>query len=420
MIPIILIFLFTMPFISWVTLNFVNSGNIFQFYIFSFLLYSLIITFYFYLKGIDRNKYKYSNFHLKYYIITLLLIIILGYIHNIRWTLEPHGMDDAIVIWNQKAKVIFYNFINSQTIEFTRETWKLRSYPLGLPLSIAYLCIIVQKWSLLIPYFYVLLMSFVLLIINIKFIEETFNKKTKFLVYFLFFSFIFKTNYLLIQSDLCADYPLSLGICFFSYFLLQKKSYSTIFLNTLVLSWIFSLKDEGCVFSIFAFLLSIFIYIKGSSDKKLISLFIIGYLLMIAPTLYHKITVKEISYALSSGDKSIFDKIFNLDSLFIILNYFWRYHLANIYGVSFLITLIVLFNNHKTRIVYIILLYWVMIVIYNSTYFLSNLRLVEHLDTSYNRINYHFWMLLYLILIYNLKLRRKAFITFLNVKIKIV
>lgn len=414
MLQLFLIYLTTIPIIAWINLKIFSSGSIKTYIISSIFLYLLFLTVYSILYWIDksgnkrndRRSHEISSVIFNSIVFLSTYFIIYSFYTN-RWILEPHGMDDAIVIWNQKAKVIALDFLSSVEVEFNRDTWKLQSYPLGLPLTIAHFTILVQKWTLEVPYFYSLFLTFLLFNYLNSIIQKIPSKLEKSIVFIVSISFVFKINYVMIQSDLCADYPLSIGIFIFSYQIFQKINYQNIFLNSLVLSWIFSLKDEGGVFSIIGFLLSIFIYFRRTSNPRLYLFFIILYFILILPTIHHKLTISEISYAFSPGNKSLIEKIFNLDSFFLIGSYFLKYHLFNIYGLSLLITVLIIFSRFKTRLFYLCLLYWSMVLIYNLTYFLTNLRLVEHLDTSYDRVNYHFWMLLYILLIYTIKIHRK-------------
>jgi hypothetical protein len=322
-------------------------------------------------------------------------------------------MDDAIVIWNQKAIIIAESFLSGKGVEFNRLTWKLQNYPLGFPISIASIITLFSKWNLNQAYFYSILILTLTLGTCFTFFLMINKKLDLIIISLITFVFISLSNYSFIQTDLCVDFPVSFGVFIFSYLILKKQTFNSTILISISLAWLSSLKNEGLLISIVCMILYFFIA-KNNYNKKFlyISLLLI-YILFSVPTLLHKLNVENLSSnVFIHGEKSFLEKIKILDNYKIILKYFLDYHIYEIHGISIAITIIVGFLRRAKIEFYLILLFWTISILYSSIYLLTNLNLVEHLDTSYNRIQYHLWMVLYVSII-STYISRKRIVLFL-------
>jgi hypothetical protein len=387
----LLYFILAQPFLTWLCFSLVPTGN-FNLFLLIYIILNIVSLGLFYM--LIRVEKQNLVFHKRSFILALLFIILLIVQYKIyldRWSVEPHGMDDAKVLWNAKAYSIYLDFSNSEKVQFNREGWKLGTYPTGLPLMISSIGVLLGKWSISIPYVMSYILSFLFLLGIFRFVSAFEYNWKKLLIYIgIVFVWICNPHYLFLQSDICADYPIAFGFFAFGISLSFSPKRESIILAALSLAWSASLKDEGILFLPIGILLYLFLLYKNKNDYKDFLLFITIIFLFLYPQILHKANTSLLSYAFQESGQSLGDRvlsrIFNLDYHRLLLGYAYKFHIEKLFGLGILITLFLLSVRRTGIHYYYLAFYWLMNLGYYFLYTTTTIDLLEHVETSYDRI----------------------------------
>jgi hypothetical protein len=390
----LLIALYSLPFWAWIGFQVLPNENTLVYT--TFLCSGLISTLsvYFYLNK-DMPKTKNSlNIRIASFVLLIPILALLIYSTFFRWTIEPHGFGDSVVLWNQKAQSLFLDFTNSNRVRLYNTNWKFPTYPTGLPLSLASMAIVFGKWSLEISYLYNTLVLLLLVGTLAHFIANYINQEnTKIrmvLIFILLSAWLLEFNTRMIYSDLCADFSLLLGVSSLVYLYLSPLDKGKLFLWGLTISWMFSLKNEGVFYIIFALILfsAKYFSLESKISKKALFFFVLIVLFFSFPQILHKIQFGFLNSDFTKNPNvSNLDKILDNSRYMLILGYFFKFQFLFHVGIPFLGTIFLIFKNSNKPRSILLTVYWFATLLYCVPYLFTDLDLDFHLHTSYFRIN---------------------------------
>lgn len=422
---ILFVFL-SFPFFSYFCFQFIPSGNVLLFY-FSFIFYLLLSfgTYWTIFRPtiISHKKYKFfitKDVIVVHVIFIVLLLFSVLYHDFYRWQIEPNGMLDSILIWNVKAKLIGETFLNSKPVYFHDPYWKFDSYPIGLPLTLAFFTVLNGGWALNIAYAYAISLLLLCIALFISFISQLeATLKQVIFSWILFLSFILEFNVLMNHSSIVADFPIFVGVFCLAYLYFSKWTMWSTFIFALNLGWVLFTKNEG----IFYVLVGMFLYglkLKTSQDiiqnKKVhVIQFVLFLTLFLFPSILHKFQSEFVPSDFQRKEALAWSFELFSDKLKWILSYAFQFHFQFLLGIH----LLILFsyarfferNLEKYSLNFLLLS---LPLIYMLLYFFSNydhseaakflgeaykkmnlhekeiFHLKEHLESSFYRINTHY------------------------------
>jgi|JI8StandDraft_1071087.scaffolds.fasta_scaffold19815_2 hypothetical protein len=339
------------------------------------------------------------------------------YFFLVRLAVEPFGMWDSWAIWNQKAKSIFFEFEEFQLIPLIHANWSHPSYPLGLPLFLSGLAILLGEWS----EFYSTLSSLVLLFIIIyKTYTLNFqNKKNNYSVIAISIaiSLILSTNFEILKlfSDLCADSWIAFWVFAVMLTLLQKTKMKHALKLGILLACLAITKNEGILLSGIFLCLTFYLHLKTIKKQKIFYFIriICPYLISLAIVFIWKFNAGEfISADFQNTARVSLSEKFALH-IGPIGNYFFSFQIFKAKGLVLLLFIISFFirdRRLRTNAIGIFLI----LILYNGIYLITNSDINWHLSTSYDRIHVvllpsTFLLLNYAFGIYNKGIQRNLF-----------
>ncbi|TGL56832.1 hypothetical protein EHQ59_00980, partial [Leptospira kemamanensis] len=311
--------------------------NIFSFIIFGFfpelyialpilILGFAIFSFYQCIKVFKRIENK-KEFLIYSIALTSIFLCII-YIVEIRWSINPFGMIDAYAMWVGKGRVIALGILNEDPIPLWNSYWRMPNYPLGIPFLHANVSIVFPETEtfltlIKLPNYFFLFIVYIFLLGRVLSIKHKYGK-----IIFLLVSgvFLFQPNYLLVNSDLCADFPVSVLLALVTYFLLELNEKKTIVWLILTAALLINVKSEALIIS---FISLIFMFGLLFSNKEnlfkpfLLSLFLVA--IFASPTWYLIAKGSFLSTDFKDVSKStfqiefLFNRIFNKDVWTLII-----------------------------------------------------------------------------------------------------
>ncbi|WP_210414284.1 hypothetical protein [Leptospira jelokensis] len=318
----------------------------------------------------------------------LFFVIILFWV---RWKVEPYGMWDSWANWNLKSKSITFDFLENRSIFIPVTTSVHPEYPMGYPLFVAFLGILLSNWQIEILYIFSIVCTFCIIL---KFLTKMKSRLTTFLGILLIYS---NYGFIQISSDLCAELPLSLLILnsFVSLHEFNSRRSFDTFLLGLTISMPIIIKSEGILyFAVSLFFAFVLIYYKNQKDLNMIKDRLLCLFLGIAFPLLFVILTPKLPNVFANADFSI--QFLYEPSKFIetckmkmpfILEKFYQFHFKKM-NSFYMISLILLLFSGKRRLFFAGLTLFFIILSYNLIYLLSIHDISWHLSTSYDRIHF--------------------------------
>ncbi|TGM51352.1 hypothetical protein [Leptospira vanthielii] len=345
--------------------------------------------------------YKNKRQNILFIISFSFLFLLISYISEIRWSLNPFGMLDAYAMWVGKGRMLALSILDGNPLPIWNGYWRMPNYPLGIPLLHADLSLVfssVREFliTLKIPnYLYLLLLYFFI-------IERTLDLKqpvVKWGFLILTGAFLFHPNYLLVISDLCADFPVSVTLAIATYFLIKKEKEENVYWLFLTIALLINLKSEALLISIVLFGFCI-LYNLIEKTYKLQFLLIALLLLALfgSPTWYLfgkgsflSSDFKGINQS-SSHTSFIMERIFDGNLWLLVTKYFLKFYLSLTKGLSFVLLLIALiWGSLNLRIG--VFFYFVCVSIYSGIFLLTSLEPQVHLEQAYDRIHFQLFLI---------------------------
>ncbi|TGN06497.1 hypothetical protein [Leptospira ilyithenensis] len=395
---------------------------IFGFYILSILSYFLILilpaqnrflfspvifcAIFFLIYHLVYKKFRFilttvRSIPFSYYLILIVYVIIGVYGMYLRLIAEPYGMWDAWAIWNLKAKSITNEFLFGNQVNFSNDYWPHKDYPLGLPLVHSSIAILLGGWSEWISYGIQVLFF---IVIGFVFLLYSQSKKLHY-VYLMFPLLILAMNsqVLAIVSDLCAEMALSCFLTVIYYSLihgpetdLENGSYVGTLNYGLVFAAPLIVKNEGIIYvGAILFLYSIVCvlsnrFVGKNEPARIKNLFylLLPSILIILLLIYWKYKGNQlIPEDFNRGDvrgKLTWELI--LGKLSFINIYFFTFQFSMMSGIFFIAITLGLFVKRMGFII-VALHMFIILVIYNFLFIISNKDISWHLHTAYVRIH---------------------------------
>lgn len=324
-------------------------------------------------------------------------LILYGLIYSYlpRWEIQPHGMIDAPVLWMGKSTHLVERFFHGMEFLPNNPDWKFPNYPIGIPIIFAIPSVVIGTSSSLIPQFFTVLMSMCFLGLCFHLANSIHDKKSNILYWVFVASVIFNIKFISVQSDLCADYPISIGLALLVYAFLGKKNKfdQSVFIG-IILGFLLTLKNEMLiVVSIYIFLIfAINLLFKRSFYNP--RLILIHLVLVAFPITLNRflmpVVPSDFSFTfLSSPDA--FQILIN--RTFKILTSFFNYYIMEQRGLEIILTFLLLFIGSR-RINFILLSFWMIVFSYNFLFLFTRLNIEEHLSDAYIRIAFQLYLIL--------------------------
>ena len=413
MIWVLFLFL-SFPFFSYLCFKFIPSGSVFLFFI-SFIVY-LFLSFGFYWKSfkfsltLKNSSLSIANSILVVHSFFVILFLSLVLYHDYhRWEIEPNGMLDGIVLWNVKAKFIGESFLHSKPVLFHNLYWKFDSYPLGLPLTLAFFTVLKGGWSLNISYFYAIFLSLLCIGLFLSFLSQySISLKQLILSWIVFYAFMLEFNTLMNHSSIVADFPIFVGVFCLAYLYFSKWTSWTTFLFALNLSWLLFNKNEG-IFYVFFGILLYFLKLStshGLNKKNEFFKFSLFFILTIIPSIVHKLESEITPPGFQRKQEIIWSGRLLLEKAKWIVSYGLKFHFQFLLGIPWVIWLIYLvFEKGSIEKYFFLGVLFLIPLLYMIIYFFSNYgyHLKEHLESSFHRINTHYLPLFLFSFLHTLK-----------------
>ncbi|EOQ98176.1 putative membrane protein [Leptospira wolbachii serovar Codice str. CDC] len=393
---ILLVTLLAANLVSFVFLGF--FPEFFLALLFSLLLLTLVSSFRLLQQSINYRKKKQNII----FIISLsFLFLLVSYISEIRWSLNPFGMLDAYAMWVGKGRMLALSILDGNPLPIWNKYWRMPNYPLGIPFLHADLSLVFSSLSeflitLKIPnYLYLVLLYFFL-------IERTLDLqksvvKWGFLI--MIGAFLFHPNYLLVISDLCADFPVSVTIAIATYFLIKRDKEKDFYWIFFAIALLINLKSEALLISI---VLCGFYILYAVIEKTFkIQFFMIALLLLVlfgSPTWYLfgkgsflSSDFKGINQS-SSHTSFIIERLLDGDLWYLVTKFFLKFYLTLTKGLSFvLLAIVLIWGSLNLRIG--VLFYFVSVSIYTGIFLLTSLDPQVHLEQAYDRIHFQLFLI---------------------------
>ena len=325
-------------------------------------------------------------------------------------------MGDAHVLWSGKASVIANLYLQNIDFSLNDLIWKFPNYPLALPFILSGFSIMIGSYNYLIPIIYtsIITLIFIYIIITQSVIHK--GKYNRFIFILLIFIMFLDKNYIFVQSDLCADYPLSIFVGIYCYLFLRRHRKNYYFYMGCTFAIMSSLKNEGILLSlVFIFILIIYKFI---GDKiNLTSIFTI-YLLFFLPMIVYKLNFTLIPNDFKTNE-GLLSKIVHknpkifLNELLLVSKYFIEYQFGFQKGILLLFSyFLVVYGDKKQKA--LLAFYWLLVFIYSFIFLSTSLDLEKHLNSSYHRINVHIYPILFISLLYNSKILQKPILELID------
>lgn len=368
-----------------------------------FLLSLLFFVFFQIAKNILRYKNKKQS--LLHIIGYLFLFLVVTYLSEIRWSLNPFGMLDAYAMWVGKGRMLALSILDGNPIPLWNSYWRMPNYPIGLPLLHADLSLSFSSLNLFfhtvkIPnYLYLILLFFFV-------IERSLElKQTKLRWGFLVLTgtFLFHPNFLLVISDLCADFPVSVTLAIATYFLIQREKENANYLLILTISLLINLKSEALLLS---GLILVFHFFYSYTEKRITKQFVISafFLLLVfgIPTWYLFAKGSFLSSDFKSVNQSsaqtnfIVERLLSGNLWILVLKFFIKFYISLTKGISFsLLILVLIWGSFNLRVS--VLFYFAAISIYTAIFLLTSLDPQIHLEQAYDRIHFQLYLIPFVI-----------------------
>ncbi|MCW7493201.1 hypothetical protein ND861_10845 [Leptospira sp. 2 VSF19] len=367
------------------------------------LLYFLVIIFIFGVLHIlhQSKKYKFKKQDFVSIFANFLLFMLIGYITEIRLSLNPFGMLDAYAMWIGKGRMLALSILDGNPIPLWNQYWRMPNYPLGIPLLHADLSLVFSSVnSFLITakipnylYLALLYLFFTDRLLEIK------NPSIRWGFIILTGTFLFHPNYLLVVSDLCADFPVSVTFAIATYYLIERDKKKSQVLLFLSLSLLTNLKSEALLITIVILVFFFFLsYIERRITKQFL---ILGLFLLVAfgaPTWYLlakgsflSSDFKAINQS-SPGTNFILERLLNGSLWLLVIDFFLKFYLSLTKGFLLTLLLLVLFwGSLNLRIT--VLLYLISISIYTGIFLLTSLDPQVHLEQAFDRIHFQLYLI---------------------------
>ncbi len=397
---ILFLFCYLLPFFLVSVVPFKNIVFFSGIYIGSFFI--LMFFYYKYLYN-KRSTYIVLGRAKKYWILALLYLAIL-YVCILRWSIELHGMGDAYVLWSGKASVIANLYIQNKDISLSNLNWKFPSYPLALPLLLSGFTIINGNYNPLFPIVFTCICTlFFLFIMATHWVNQK-GKYGKFIFITLVSAMFLDKNYLFVQSDLCADYPLSIFVAIACCLFLQRHRKHYYFYIGCTLSIMSSLKNEGVLISL-VFIVILIVY-KFNGEKVNLTPILLAYLIFFSPMIIYKL-----NFTLTPNDfesnESLVSKLIHknpkifMNELLLVTKYFIEFQFGFQKGILlFFSYFLIVYGDKKQKT--LLVFYWILVFIYSGIFLTTSLDIEKHLNSAYHRINVHMYPILFVALFYNI------------------
>jgi len=373
----------------------------------SFYLFTILsILWLYWYKTYNKRSIIVAYNKIKEFPIIILLFLLILYAYFMRWSIEPHGMGDATVLWSGKASVIANLYLQNIDFSLNNLIWKFPNYPLALPFILSGFSIMIGSYNYLIPIIYTIISTFIFIFIIITQSVIHKGKYNRFIFILLISIMFLDKNYIFVQSDLCADYPLSIFVGIYCYLFLRRHRKNSYFYMGCTFAIMSSLKNEGILLSLF-FIFILIIY-KFNGDKVNITSIFTAYLLFFLPMIIYKLNFTIIPKDFESNE-GLLSKIVNknpkifLNELLIISKYFIEYQFGFQKGILlFFSYFLIVYGDKKQKV--LLTFYWLLVLIYSFIFLNYSNDVEKHLIGAYNRINVHIYPILFISLLYNSKI----------------
>lgn len=338
--------------------------------------------------GILRRKISTENFCRSGLFYSLLLgLVTMGFFYfQSRFKINPIGMWDAWAMWNLKAVHIYRDYTMGNALDFGKEIFPHKDYPISVPLLTAGVFILSSSSDLIriwVMNFFVFSVILYILLSTAKL--ERISQLGSAIIIAIFL--VCNIGFMHIATDLCADHILSLSLLMILYSWDHRKNPKNNFLligfSLCLPLWI---KNEGVIFcavGILWFILCTRQELNLSKTLRIVSPAIFSYILL-------SVFRSQIPNVKNEDFRVDITKLMDFSHLEIV---FWKlkdafvsFHFGENSGFYLAISLVLLvWGNRFLR--YSMLFLLSITAIYNGIYFFSTANLDWHLQTSYNRIH---------------------------------
>ncbi|WP_157356605.1 hypothetical protein [Leptospira vanthielii] len=353
----------------------------------TFPIFPIVITF-FALWFNREHLFEVLKEQKKILFLSAIITFFLSTLFVIRWDIELYGMWDSWANWSLKSKSITYEYINNGKVSLPVMASIHPEYPIGLPIFVTLIGIMLSDWLIEILYFISILCTF---FIVFSFLDRIKQKTLALIGLALLYS---NLKFFQISTDLCAELPLSLIllISISSAHSIKPKKLLDVFLLGICISLPIIIKTEGILFFIITFLYAVFILLHKTRNlqiiKSVLSL-VVGTTLpflfiLFTPKLSNGFGNVDFKFAILLEPAELSNAL--TTRIPSIITYSYQFHFKQMYGL-FLVSMISLFISKKLRLVGIGFSLLILISGYNIIYVFSIQDITWHLATSYARIN---------------------------------
>ncbi|MCW7459071.1 hypothetical protein ND856_12680 [Leptospira bandrabouensis] len=329
------------------------------------------------------------------------LFAMVAYISEIRLGLNPFGMLDAYAMWIGKGRMLALSILDGDPIPLWNQYWRMPNYPLGIPLLHANLSLAFSSLNSFfitakIPnYLYLTLLYFFVTERSLELKKP--SLRWGFLI--LTGTFLFQPNYLLVVSDLCADFPVSVIFAVATYFLMERDKKYSHYILILSLSLLINLKSEALLITVVLLAFVFFFhYLEKRISKQILILTFLLLAVFGAPTWFLLAKGSFLSSDFKSINQASPETNFILERLLsgnlwvLVIQFFLNFYLSLTKGLLFvLLFLVFIWGSTNLRIT--VLFYLISISIYTGIFLLTSLDPQMHLEQAYDRIHFQLYLI---------------------------
>ncbi|TGL99253.1 hypothetical protein [Leptospira jelokensis] len=340
----------------------------------------------------------------------LFLFSVVIFIMESRWKINPFGMIDAYAMWVGKGRVLALTALHTEPIPLWNSYWRMPNYPLGIPflhanLSVAFPQVEDFLMTIKIPNYIYLLLLFV-------FLFERMNEFKKGFVKFLFVAvsgaFLTQPNFLLITSDLCADFPVSVLLGITTYFLLNLNAKSNQLWLLLTIALLINLKSEAMLTSSVAFFFAlVLIYQSETKFLKFAVFSLLVVFLLSIPTFY---LITKGSFLSTDFNEVKLSKIqflktrfLNIEIWIYILSYWKDFYITQTNFIS-LFPLMICLKSGDSSSKFSAAFYLLCVTIFSGIFLVTSLDPKLHLEQAFARIHLQLFLIPLILCWYLLKI----------------
>jgi hypothetical protein len=376
----------------------------------SFYLFTILsILWLYWYKTYNKRSIIVTYNKIKEFPIIILLFLLIIYAYFMRWSIEPHGMGDANVLWSGKASVIANLYLQNFDFSINNMGWKFPNYPLALPFILGGFSIMIGKYNYLIPIVFTIISTLIFIYIILTQSVRQKGNYHRFIFILLIFIMFLDKNYLFVQSDLCADYPLSIFVGIYCYLFLRRHRKNNYFYIGCTFAIMSSLKNEGILLSL-VFIVILIVY-KFTGEKVNLTSIFTAYFIFFLPMIVYKINFSLIPNDFESNE-GLLSKVIHknpkifLDELILVSKYFIEYQFEYQKGILLLFSyFLIVYGDKKQKA--LLTFYWLLVFIYSLIFLYTSIDIEKHLNSAYHRIIVHIYPILFIALFYNINILQR-------------